>query len=216
MKKYISHPRIFKFEISKVARMVFEKEQNDKQNPIISLDQTQESADPRVRGAAAMGTALNDLDRFSKIDATELESAPNLKKDLSEDEAVKIYDEMIDPTRKAIDMFREFEVDYDANSVPLGKAYIAAGGDPKLTRTSGEKAKPSNVLHEGFETEHGATANLKYIYEQLNDVNNKDHIAALMKLSRSAFWDKFTTGLTTLNQRRTAAEKAFEKARKEE
>ncbi|MCA9373988.1 hypothetical protein KC725_02400 [Candidatus Peregrinibacteria bacterium] len=69
-----------------------------------------------------------------------LEKAEELSEGISDMEAVKLYDEKIDPVREIIDFFKAKEKNIEGkNRQRLERAFVAAGGE------EGQSTKPSTL-----------------------------------------------------------------------
>ncbi|MEZ4086934.1 MAG: hypothetical protein R3B71_01115 [Candidatus Gracilibacteria bacterium] len=138
-----------------------------------------------------------------------LEKAEELSEGISDMEAVKLYDEKIDPVREIIDFFKAKEKNIEGkNRQRLERAFVAAGGE------EGQSTKPSNILNDGFPKNKPNTIGLAWIYENLNKADSSNHIAALQKLSKKpGFWNtKFKPSLEKTFQMAQAAKNAYEQS----
>jgi len=170
---------------------------------------------PQVSPDAALAETLAkaaELVTDEQKKTEQLGTGPELKKNLTPEQAIRIYDEMVEPARITVDYFKKEEKNYDKNKPALDQAWIAAGGDPGMTKIQGEKALVSNKLFNG-PTSNGDDAGLENIYDQLNQRNNADHVDALVQLSKDYHWNKFSENLKTLDERRTAAKKKYDEAK---
>ncbi len=147
-------------------------------------------------------------------EAEELSQDPRLKKKLTEDEAIDIYDNMIDPVRKTIDFFKGKESQAKKSQKvrkAVESAFLAADGDPEAMGP-GEVVKVSNVLYGGVQERQNDDGCYRYIIDQLNGEDSSNHLNALMQMSRGPHWKRFSKWLDKLHKRRGAAEEAFKKA----
>ncbi len=142
-----------------------------------------------------------------------LEKAEELSEGISEEEAVKLYDEKIDPVREIIDFFKAKEKHREGeNRQRLERAFEAAGG--KAEGVKGQSTQPSNLLQDGFPENKPNTIGLAWIYENLNKADSSNHLAALQKLSKKpGFWNtKFKPSLEKTFQMAQAAKNAYEQS----
>ncbi len=143
-------------------------------------------------------------------------SKPELlkKRNLDENEAARLYDKFIDYVKGEVNFYTRAEKN-PKNTKRVEAAFVAAGGDPKQTVTYGRAstgmAKASNVLMHGND-KRGDFGHLDYIYEKLNEVNDQNHLQALVEMSGYTNYNTFTRWLIRLNDRAKEARRAYNEA----